>query len=88
MLSQYLEESMNRISGGAITTAKICPGAFDDLSPIAKANWDQLGRRLELLDQFDAAHHILKKFATWPLIGAWYCRIRRDYILEREPQIQ
>lgn len=71
--------------GDIITTAKI--GSFDPakLGPKAKLQWDQLGRRIALMNEFDGAHPELCRFKEWPIIGTWYRWCRLAYVLRREP---
>ncbi len=66
---------------GSVTTARI--GTFDpgELGPEARAQWELLCRRMEVWDRYDAAHPLLGRLSGWPIVGRWYWRRRRDYIL-------
>jgi hypothetical protein len=64
-------------------------GTFDpdELGPIARAQWDQMGRRMALWDDFDARHPVLHRLRRWPVVGAVYRWAWRRYVLDREPQV-
>jgi predicted restriction endonuclease len=74
---------------GSITVGEITNESFKDalekMSPAAKAQWDQLGRRLALYSSIDESHPLLSKFQWFPIVGWFYRRKKLDFVLTREP---
>lgn len=80
--------NIDKIQSDAITIGKISSElSFDDLSPIAKVHWSQLGRRLELMNQYDNAHPFFRNLAYVPIVSGIYFAARRNFVLTMEPQI-
>ena len=75
-----------RIPAGALRAGRV---HFDpaELDPIARAQWDQLGRRFALLTEFEERHPLLHRLRRWPVLGGAYQWALRRYVLAREPQL-
>jgi hypothetical protein len=80
-----VELEAGRIQANSITAAQI--GTFDPelLSPAARAQWDQLGRRIALIGVFEESHPTLYRLRRLPVFRWWYARAMRAYVLGLEP---
>lgn len=74
----------SQINDACIGNAKIEAFSIDELSPYASRQWRILGDRLASLREYDERHPLLRKFASWPLIGGWYCSKRLMYALRND----
>jgi len=85
MSNDFFSDEKGLICDECIATAKIGTFDPDELSSLGKVQWEQLGRRINLMERFDDAHPRLRRFKEWPIIGAWYKRRRFAYVMKIEP---
>jgi hypothetical protein len=77
--------SVGRLQAEAVRAARVEAFNPDDLSPAARAQWDQFGRRMKLMEEFDREHPVLHRFRGWPIMRTIYGNAMRNFVLSREP---
>jgi len=84
-MNQSSELTVGQIHGNAVTVGRMESLDIDKLPPHARAAWEQLGRRLALVTEFDKAHPRLAAVKGWPVLRHIYGNAMRHYVLTREP---